>query len=357
MIRWQQLHKWLGLLIGIQLLLWLSTGLLLNIIPPAWFSADLHLQTQPTSEHVTSLNQDIRVSINDVVRLSSKPLSEIELITIVDRPAYQLTQLDGQKIFIWADTMLTTHKHQQALSTVSLSESQIQQIAHASYRGDAPLEPAKILNNPTTMPKGTLVITARDEVGTRIFVNRHSGNVIAHQNDRSDYQQWLLMLHFMDYNSDNGVSFNHVWTQIMAVLSLLFAISGIRLLLHQLRKGHFWPLRKNSATVNLYHAGQFIAQLNGRSGVMLDNINRYAGQGKGLITQCGGGGQCGLCALQYLTNPPAPSKHDIAKLSARKLTQGYRLSCQHIVSNADLGLSSHQLSQWYENDSKMNKQT
>ncbi|MGI2171781.1 PepSY domain-containing protein [Shewanella sp. MF05960] len=356
MIRWQQLHKWLGLLIGLQLLLWIVTGLLLNMIPSAWFSASMH-QQQSVVAQTTPISLQITVSINDVVRLSHMPLSDIELIAILARPAYQLTQVNGQQVFVWADTLQTTTKHQQVLSRVSLTDLQIQQISRASYRGDAKLAPAKALKHDTTMPVGTLMITANDEVDTRIYVNRHSGSVIAHQNNRSDYQQWLLMLHFMDYNSENGVSFNHFWTQIIAVLSLIFAISGVRLLLYQLQQGFFWSARKRPVTVTLYDSQKLIAQISAKSGLMLDNINKHAStlHTKGFITECGGGGQCGQCVVQYLSTPPSACEYDIAKLSKRKLAQGYRLSCQHIISNANLALSPQQVSQWYEKTSDVNQ--
>lgn len=356
MIRWQQLHKWLGLLIGLQLLLWIVTGLLLNMIPSVWFSASMH-QQQSVSAQAIPISLQITVSINDVVRLSHLPLSDIELIAILARPAYQLTQVNGQQVFVWADTLQKTTKYQQVLSRVSLTDLQIQQIARASYRGDAKLAPAKALKHDNTMPVGTLMITANDEVDTRIYVNRHSGSVIAHQNNRSDYQQWLLMLHFMDYNSENGVSFNHFWTQIIAVLSLIFIISGIRLLVYQLHQGHFWPIKKRPVTINLYESQQLIAQISAHSGFMLDNINKHANaqQAEGLITECGGAGQCGQCVVQYLSTPPSACEYDIAKLSKRKLALGYRLSCQHIISNADLGLSPQQVSQWYENTPDVNQ--
>ena len=53
-----------------------------------------------------------------------------------------------------------------------------------------------------------------------------------------------------------------------------------------------------------------------------------------LASACGGGGTCGSCLFKTSKSLPV-TPAEAAKLSSRKLQQGYRLSCQHRMSDVD----------------------
>ncbi|MCH1927888.1 2Fe-2S iron-sulfur cluster-binding protein, partial [Shewanella sp. C31] len=38
-----------------------------------------------------------------------------------------------------------------------------------------------------------------------------------------------------------------------------------------------------------------------------------------IMSQCGGGGRCGLCKLRFKDNPPTPNDYDLDKLSQQEL--------------------------------------
>lgn len=346
-LSWQVLHRWLALIIGLQLLLWIVSGLALNLIPSSVFNTELHRKPIETSAiSLVNSGQTKLASLSALAaKLMDKHLISVELTLLFDEPMYQVQlidkgQLDGPHLaYYWAKD----------LSPVSLSLDNLSLLARNSYQANAenatsPASFAKPLLLPTEesafqTQAPVYLVAVNDEAQTRIYLNGASGEVLAHENSRSTIKQWLFMLHFMDYAPENGLSFNHLWIQIIALFSLLLGVSGTALVIKRLYQGHYslkspfsrwFGLSRQAASAQVIRVfdkqNTPLSRLSLESGALLTSLNHPKERIK---TQCGGGGSCGLCMVRFMDTAPKPQEADIAKISRRKLELGYRLSCQH----------------------------
>jgi ferredoxin len=353
MSRWQTFHRWLALFVGLQLLLWVVSGLLLNLVDEEFFDANGHRHfssPKALSQSFTSdenEKQSLKLSISPLSALAQtlpkQTLITVELLSLFNGPVYKVISrpslgedLSQRITYYWA----------YSLAPVMLSIKEIKQLAIQSYRANPQqLDSVKLIAEPTLLAKGDTGFNITDPVyqvlvddaaKTRIYINGASGEVLGHKNSRSDLKDWLFILHFMDYNPGNGLSFNHFWIQGIALLSLLLGLSGTALLYKRITQGHFslgWFSRLRSYKIKRIRAmhihdaaGSHILELPIQSGMLIDTINH---QQERIKTQCGGGGTCGLCAVRFIDSPPTANEADKAKLSHAKLKKGIRLSCQH----------------------------
>lgn len=345
MLIWQTWHRWLALLAGLQLTIWLVTGLLFNLIDDTWLDSNHYhqkaSQTQSPKQHLSTTD-----SINTLLnRLSAHTIKQIKLTTLLDKPMFAVNTTQGS-LYFWADN----------LAPVELTSDDIRNIAQSSYSGQGNLGEAKPATHLTRFghAKQIYQFDTNDELATQIFVDGDSGTVLGHLNQRSAIRDLLFMLHFMDYNPDNGLEFNHFITQLFALLSLFLGITGALTLLKKAKDGAFtlnWFWRKNNhKLIVLTPEHQALAELTVYGKTLLDSLNHPCTR---LRTSCGGGGRCGLCRVQFIENAPFANEYDINKLNASEIAQGIRLSCQHNTEQGQIALCTHaQLKQWHNAETR-----
>ncbi|MFB2683371.1 PepSY domain-containing protein [Shewanella mangrovisoli] len=314
----QTLHKWLGLIVGLQLLIWVVTGLAFNLIDEQFLDATPYRTTHKTASPDTALAP----TENLLQQYQAEGIIELRLTSVLSRAVYALTTTQQTRWF-WADS----------LKPLSLTNTEIVAIAKQSYSGPGELSAPQILTRETPFDASgpIALLTAADQVGTRIYIDTASGMVLAHQNRQSDLKDLLFMLHFMDYAPDNGIGFNHSLVQVVSIAALLLGLSGIYILGHKFHQGQLsLPFLRRKAAIGklglFTQDAQPLAEFTDLNGTYLESINRGRER---LRTQCGGGGRCGLCKLRFVEQPPSPNDYDLDKLTATELAQGIRLSCQH----------------------------
>ena len=314
----QTIHKWLGLIVGLQLLIWVVTGLAFNLIDERFFDANPYRTTHKAASPNTSLAPTASL----LQQYQAEGIIELKLTSVLERGVYALTTTQQTRWF-WADS----------LQPLSLNDAEILAIAKQSYSGPGELSAPQILTDETPFDASgpVAMLTAADEVGTRIYIDTASGAVLAHQNRQSALKDLLFMLHFMDYAPNNGINFNNLLAQLVSIAVLLLGLSGIYILGHKFHQGQlslpFLRRKNTSGKLTLFtQDAQPLAELSDLSGSYLESINR---ESERLRTQCGGGGRCGLCKLRFVEQAPSPNDYDLDKLTAAELAQGIRLSCQH----------------------------
>ncbi|MEL4342525.1 PepSY domain-containing protein [Shewanella xiamenensis] len=323
----QTLHKWLSLIVGLQLLIWIVTGLAFNLIDEQFLDANQYR----IAAKAQSFNSPLAPTAKLLQQYQAEGIIELKLTSVLSRAVYALTTTQQNRWF-WADS----------LEPLSLSDAEIQAIAKESYSGSGVIGSAQILTHQTPFDASgpIAVLTAADEVGTRIYIDTVSGAVLAHQNRQSDLKDLLFMLHYMDYAPDNGIGFNHVLVQLVSIAALLFGLSGIYILGHKFHQSQlslpFFRRKAATGKLALYtQDNQPLAEFTKLNGTYLESINRGSER---LRTQCGGGGRCGLCKLRFVEQAPSPNDYDLDKLTTAELEQGIRLSCQHKASSSKLAL-------------------
>lgn len=341
------IHKWLSLLVGLQLFIWLGTGLYFNLMDSVKASgSEYRVNVIEPNADLSQLIEPNRVLQNFDAAVS---LMQVSLLA---KPYYLLTHDKARYPYFKNQyTLVDAIKGQQTF----VDETMAKQLAIASYNGAGNIVSAIKVSPPfddRLKEKNTLWrVDFDDEINTSVYVDAGSGRLAAHSNDDKRFVDLAFMLHFMDYTQEG--SFNNIQIIVFAIFTLFFALSGfiwtIELGLNgQYSLSHLLPKRFIKSKIKTVQVFDF-------SGAPLNNISLSAHENllDGLIhhdialpSSCGGGGTCGRCRLKLIPSAGTSVKSSVKITAAdhqqftpEELALGYRLACQHSCDEIDsLGL-------------------
>ena len=215
MTHWRKIHKYLGLLIGLQVLLWISGGLVMSALPIEMVRGKHLLLSPPplTAEQVRGI----------VSKVDPTRWRQLEWKIRLEQLIFKATDFAGSTS--WLSPLSGN-------TIAELSPSQIKQIArlryakHAAVKGierleDLPFE-VRHLSSPVYR------VTFDDWISTTFYLHPISGEVSSVRSDIWRIYDFFWMLHIMDYETRDD--FNHPLLIAVAAFSLFFTISGIILL-------------------------------------------------------------------------------------------------------------------------------
>lgn len=327
----KKLHKWLSLIVGVQLLVWLSTGLYFNLMDHKKASGNINRITPVVSEKLSDF------TLFPVVKLSLTSFEKLGIVWLQNTPHYLVTLRSAAHSY---------QKQQQQIfnavtgNIVMLDEVMASDIAMASYRGEGFIDNAVLLQAPISdLPKqenAVWQIDVDDQFNTSIYVSNSTGQVIAHITDDRRLKDLMFMLHFMDYTNEG--SFNNWQIIVFALLTLLLSLTGAIWVVQLIKQKAYtftWikgtkeiiiKRRKNDITraVNEVNTQQLE-----KNKTLLDALEQV---GIELPSRCGGGGTCGCC--MFTTSNELPINiAEKSLLTSEQQQQGVRLACQQHVKN------------------------
>ncbi len=225
------LHKWIGLVIGIQVVLWIVGGVVMT-----WFDLvevrgehNIAVQPQITLQPGSASSLNIVLgSRDDIKSVRMKGLLGItyyEAITLADERLLFDSASGGQ------------------ISPISAEFAA--RLAFADFSGiSTPSDPVWIeehnLEYRGSLPVWQIILN--DEEGTHLYVSPATGEIVARRNSVWRIFDFFWMLHIMDY--ENRTDFNHplvVWTSIFAAV---LSFTGIILLFYRFTKRDFRFLQR-----------------------------------------------------------------------------------------------------------------
>lgn len=313
MMRFMQwLHRWVSLILVIQVLLWLISAVVFTLMGHHGMSGHQY-KTHSHPEMLSALTPKWPIA---AVHQAYPEATQVRLTSVLDMPQYRVEHA-GKTIYLDANTG--------ELWETSIATAE--RIAMASYEGPGQVEMVTAVDGSDELvdwQQPGFRIAIDDDLNTRIYVDKASGDVVDHRNTPWVIADWAFRLHFMDYTG--GRSFNHLLIWSAGLFSLWFALSGLILLFRNIAQGDFNPRRRAT---------------------WLEQLQNEA---KPIASSCGGGGTCGLCKITYNSAvKPKPTAAEKAMLSDADLTAGIRLACQHRVNHhdqielADAQATTHQL--------------
>ena len=221
----RQVHRWLGLLIGIQVLLWVTGGVVMSVLRLDEVRGD-HLAAKRVLP-VLSAEHPVLAPAELLGRYAERAPDTVVLTTLLDRPVYRITG-DGK-------TWLVDARDGTALSP--LPQPMAEAIARADYTGDAPLLGTDWVTEEAVETRGRHPPLWRarfgDSVNTAVYVSPDTGAVVARRNDLWRLFDFVWMLHIMDYQERED--FNHPLLIATAATALLFVFSGLAMLVLSFR--------------------------------------------------------------------------------------------------------------------------
>ena len=243
------LHKWVSLIVGIQLLIWLGTGLYFNLVDGRAASGN---ENRVRVQHEGNIADFQLFPIN---RLQVEGVQEMDLVWLMQKPYYALTLSKGAHSYQKSERVLFDAVYGQRHL---VSEEEILDVAKSSYKGQGELiSVTKLMPPIVELPKQenpVWQVTFDDEQATNVYLSADTGRVLAHINDSRRLRDLMFKLHFMDYG--NVGSFNNWFSVLFAFLSLSLSVTGAVWVVQMLKRGSYRiGRRRKGAKVRLGRQG------------------------------------------------------------------------------------------------------
>jgi uncharacterized iron-regulated membrane protein len=221
------IHKWLGLIVAVQLVIWTGTGL---------FMASFHL-TDVRGEHL--VHPPSHVTSIDMSKVKLTSTDALEAV-VEDRP-YQviLRPLAGEPVYeIRAGIGVYLVSAETGAILSPISEELALWIAAAAWAAEgAPQSLELIEQAPRESGFSGPAWAARfaGDGNPTLYVAASNGQVSAPRTDLWRIYDFFYGLHLMDYvNHENA---NNVWNIALAFFALSTVLFGIVLLVHRFTRG------------------------------------------------------------------------------------------------------------------------
>ncbi|MEL6311540.1 MAG: PepSY domain-containing protein, partial [Pseudomonadota bacterium] len=195
--RWAvRLHKWIVLVVGIQIFLWIAGGLVMSAIPIEVVR----------SEHKVAETDAGTFAPADLVPLSAVAAAA----NLPEVSSARLGELLDQPVW-WINTRGKTHTFdaQSGERLSPIGENLARTIAEADYSWWGTLRSIELVDDPPSeYGRPGPVWRARFDDGdaTTLYIDRDSGEVRARRSVTWRFYDFFWKLHVMDY--DDGASFN-----------------------------------------------------------------------------------------------------------------------------------------------------
>jgi hypothetical protein len=201
-------HRWLGVILGIQFLLWTIGGLYFS-----WSNMDeIHGDHHKAHIHPLSANLDLASPKEIIEQIKQKDsvnfIFDIRLIQILHRPFYQITYSKehdrGKKV------QLANAKTGELRS--ALAKDEAIEIAKKSFTTDVPVKNVEYLTTTNghheyrEQPLPAYAITFEHPSNTTVYVASELGTVQKFRNNKWRIFDFLWMLHTMDYQNRDNLS-------------------------------------------------------------------------------------------------------------------------------------------------------
>lgn len=215
-------HKWLALLVGIQIVFWVVSGLFFTIIPIERIRSEILIRPSQAQTLDTATLASLANLRGDGNALPIK-------LTIERRPAGQVVIAE----FADAHPILFDAMTLQRLSPLSAEQAKTVARAHVTLTS-APTG-ATLVTEETAEYRGALPAwrVQFPDGGLSVYVAQNTGAVTARRSDLWRLYDTLWALHIMDWK--NHENFNHPLIIIVTVITLLSVIAGIVLIPYRIR--------------------------------------------------------------------------------------------------------------------------
>lgn len=226
LLRWTvRIHKWLALIVGIQIILWVAGGFGMSLLPIEKVRGEHNMAAdEPSALPVDGL-------ITAQAAASAAGIEAVQSVTLnawMDRAVYRITPLAGAIVMVDATDGAV-------LSPID--EATARAVALADHIGEPEVLSAELLIEPPReygRPGPVWQIVLDDGEGTRSYVSPATGEVVTRRNDRWRLFDFLWMLHIMDY--EEREDFNHPLLISAGALALMTVLAGLVLLVLRLQR-------------------------------------------------------------------------------------------------------------------------
>jgi uncharacterized iron-regulated membrane protein len=215
-------HKWLALLVGIQIVFWVVSGLFFTIFPIQQIRSENLIRASQAQTLDTA-------TLGSLASLRGDQNAHPTKLTIETRPIGQVVIAE----FAEAPAILFDAATLQRLSPLSAEQARAVARAHVTIISEP--TGATLVTEETAEYRGALPAwrVQFPDGGLSVYVAQNTGAVTARRSDLWRIYDALWALHIMDWQ--NHEDFNHPLIIIVTVITLLSVIAGIVLIPYRIR--------------------------------------------------------------------------------------------------------------------------
>jgi uncharacterized iron-regulated membrane protein len=233
-----KIHKWVGLIVGIQVLLWTASGFIMSFFPIEKVRGENEMNREPEPPFTLA---EVGIDIRDLFASNDHAaLQRVTLRRALGRLVYELEDASGRIQMIDAESG-------QLMSP--LSDSLAAAFARRDFTGEGEPIAVQWVEATTSEYRKKVPVWRVDfnnDLQTAIYVSPENGEILARRNTIWRLYDFFWMLHIMDYK--NRTDFNHPLLVGAAVLAFTVSLTGVLLLFTSFRKRDFIPKRKRTKT-------------------------------------------------------------------------------------------------------------
>lgn len=216
-------HKWIGLVIGVQALLWMLSGVYMTVISLEVIHGDhlAHVFDEPLER------SGERLDIEQLAKLRPG-FESFKLKKFLGKEVYEL-RAGGKASLVDARTgaLLSPLPREQIVARAKDIYQGEAEIREVTWITQAPQEVAK-------RPVPMWAVRFDDRANSTLYFSPDSGDLLARRHDLWRWFDFLWMFHIMDYDARTDV--NNSLLRVAAGVGLLFALSGGWLVFYSFRR-------------------------------------------------------------------------------------------------------------------------
>jgi len=215
-------HKWLGLFIGLQVVIWSLSGLYMTVVHIDTIHGDHLVRPQPpTGIAASSLLDPLGVA-------AANGAENVRLAWVRNKPAYVLRTPAGELV---ADAIT-------GRPVAPLSEAEIRATATGTYNGKEAIASAELITEIPGEIRGRKPPLWRVEFDhwnqPTFYLSPVTGELLTRRHELWRVFDFVWMLHIMDYDERENV--NNMLLRAFTWGAVLMALSGIWLLLYSFHR-------------------------------------------------------------------------------------------------------------------------
>jgi uncharacterized iron-regulated membrane protein len=215
-------HKWLGLFIGLQLVIWSLSGLYMTVVHIDTIHGD-HL-IRPTQQAQVDAHE-----LADPLGVAAAHEGEtVRLAWLREQPIY-VVRSDAGELAVDARTRR---------AVAPPAEQEIRAIASATYTGSEPIASAQLISDIPGEIRGRKPPLWRVEFDQwnkpTLYFSPVTGELVSRRHELWRIFDFVWMLHIMDYDERENV--NNTLLRIFTWGAVLMALSGIWLLFYSFHR-------------------------------------------------------------------------------------------------------------------------
>lgn len=213
-----QIHKWVGLVVGIQVLFWVAGGVVMTVLPIEKVRSEHHLaEVKPAP-----LPMDKVLGAAEAAHHAGVTPVEALLKTTPRGPVWTFRPSTGDPVTVAATT---------GLPLPAMTTAQTRAFAAGAYKGEG--KPVSVRLLPTapaeTGKRGPLWrVDFDDAERTTFYLSPDTAEVVSRRSGVWRFYDFFWRLHILDFK--DGDNFNHPLLIIAALLALGVVITGFVLL-------------------------------------------------------------------------------------------------------------------------------